>query len=129
MSHVCQPTGVSAISAPRCISVGVADPSVELELLGQQEVAVQRVVTVDPDATVQVVRGVEHVLAALRGPELGRRHLLVAGTAGVEPPGRLPRGELDRFGVDVGVGGALADGLEGGDRTLELHALLHVRRR
>ena len=75
-----QPTGESAISAPRCTSVGVSDPEVELELLGQQEVAVQRVVAVDTHAAVQVVRGEEHVLAALRGPVLRCATCAAAGT-------------------------------------------------
>ena len=76
-----------------------------------------------------MVRGEQDILPALRGPVLRRRHLGGSRLPGVEPPCGLPRGELDGFLVDVGVGGTLADGLERTDRAAELLALLHVRRR
>ena len=101
---------------------------VEFELLGQQEVAVQRVVAVDAHTTVQVVRGEEHVLPALRRPVLRGVDLRRRGHAGVEAPRGLPRGELDRFLADVRVRRPLAHRLERGDRTAELLALLHVGR-
>ena len=67
-------------------------------------------------------------LRAFARPELGDGDLLRRGQAGVEPPRRLPRGEPHRFGVDVGVGGALADRLERRDRSAELLAGLRVVR-
>ena len=51
---------------------------------------------------------------------------LSAGRPSVDPPGRLPGGEPDGLGVDVGVGGPLAHGLEGGDGLAELLTRLGV---
>ena len=70
--------------------------------------------------------GVDHPLAAVGGPELGHRDLLVGGQALGQAPGGLPGGQADGLGVDVGVGGPLAHGLEGGDRLAELLAVLGV---
>ena len=68
----------------------MAPPEGELELLGPEEVAVQRVVDVDADAAVQVLRGVHDALAALGRPELGDATSVVGGQALDEPPGGLP---------------------------------------
>ena len=69
---------------------------------------------------------VDHALAALGRPELGHRHLFGRGEAGGQPPGGLPRREPHGLGVDVRVGGALADRLERGDRAVELLPRLRV---
>ena len=45
---------------------------------------------------------------------------LSAGRPSIDPPGRLPGGEPDGLGVDVGVRRPLAHGLEGGDGLAEL---------
>ena len=56
--------------ATRC---GVAPPSVELERLRPEEVAMDRVVEVDADAAVQMLRGGRDARAAFGGPELRDR--------------------------------------------------------
>src|SRR5262245_4247663 len=101
-------------------------PEHQLELLGQQEVAVQRVVAVDADAPVQVLGGVDDPLPAGGGPVLGDRHLAVRREARREPPGGLQHREPDGVGVDIGVRSPLAHGLERGDGPAELLARRRV---
>src|SRR4051794_33322725 len=67
----------------------------ELQPLGPEVVAVQRVVTVDADAPMQVLGGGRHALAAVCEPELRRRHFGRRRKAVLQPPGRLPRREPD----------------------------------
>ena len=98
----------------------------ELELAGEQEVPMQRVVAIDTDPAVDVDSCVHDSVAADRRPIRGDRDLIVGGLAGVETPRRLPGGKGDRLGVDVGVTGPVRHGLEGRDRTIELLALLRV---
>jgi hypothetical protein len=78
------------------------------------------VVEVDPDAAVEVLAGVRDPLAPVGGPELGDRQLVGRGQARRQPPGRLPGGEPDGLGVDVGVRGALGHRLERADLGPEL---------
>ena len=98
----------------------------QLDLPGQQEEAVQRVVAVDADPAVEVGGRVHDALPALGGPVLGHRHLGRRRQPRRQPRGGLPRREPDRLGVDVGVGRPLPDRLEGGDGLLELHPGLGV---
>ena len=102
--------------------LAVGAPEEQLQLLGQQEVAVQRVVAVDAHAAVQVGGGVHDPLAAGRRPVLGHRHLAVGREPGGQPPRGLEHGEPDRLGVDVGVRRPLPDRLERGDGPAELLA-------
>ncbi len=74
----------------------------------------------------QVLAGVQRAHPAVAGPELRHRDLVVGRPARGEPPRRLQRGEPHHLGVDVGVGGALPDRLEGRDRLAELLALDRV---
>src|ERR1700722_15835019 len=67
----------------------------ELNLLRQQEEAVQRVVTVDTDAAGEVGSGVDHTLAALGRPVLGDRHLGRRRKTSGQSGRRLPGGEAD----------------------------------
>src|SRR3954452_16435915 len=92
--------------------VAAAGAEGELELLGPAVVAVQRVVAVDADAAVEVLRGAHDALAGVGGEVLGDGDLLGRGTARREVPRRLERGEADRLRVDERVRGALADRLE-----------------
>jgi len=87
---------------------------------------VQRIVAVDADAAVEVGGGVHDALAALGRPVLGHRDLGRRREACRQTGGGLPGGQPDGLGVHVGVGGALADGLEGGDRLPELFPRLRV---
>ncbi len=98
----------------------------ELELAGEQEVPVQWVVAIHADPTVDMHGCVHDSVAADRRPIRGDRDLIIGGLAGVETPRRLPGGEGDRLGVDVGVTGPVRHGLERRDRTIELLALLRV---
>jgi hypothetical protein len=71
-----------------------------------------------------VDRGVRDPVARVGGPELGARDLDVARQPGRQPPGGLPRRQLDRLHVDAGVGEALRHRLETADRPAELHPQL-----
>src|SRR5690606_14337913 len=61
--------------APEADELGSGAPERQLQLLGQQEVAVQRVVAIDADATVQVLRGVHRSLSSGGRPVLRHGHL------------------------------------------------------
>src|SRR3954451_4586743 len=87
--------------------VAAAAAEGELELLGPAVVPVQRVVAVDADATVEVLRGAHDPLAGVGGEVLGDRDLLGRGTSGREVPRGLEGREADRLGVDERVRGAL----------------------
>ena len=82
----------------------------------------ERVVDVDADPAVQMLLGIDDPVRGLRRPELGDGHRSRRRQPRGEPPGGLPRGQTDRLDVDVGVGGALVNGLEARDRTVELLA-------
>ena len=86
----------------------------------------QRIVDVDPETAVQVLRGVGDALAAVGRPELGDRDLVGRRKSLGDALRGLPRGQPDRLGVDVGVRGALRDGLEARDRVTELLARRRV---
>src|SRR5437660_11945783 len=60
---------------PEPEQLGRRPAEAQLELLGPQEVAVQGVVPVDPDAAVQMLGSVDHPLAAIGRPELGHGDL------------------------------------------------------
>ena len=66
----------------------------------------QRVITVDADAAVQVLGGVHDALPAVGGPELRHRHLGCGRQTLLEPPGRLERGEA------LDVSGPLGNGFD-----------------
>ena len=109
--------------APEPAQVLGARAELQLEDLGPPEVAVDRVLDVEADAAVEVLGGVGDPVPAVGGPVLGDVELLVGGSPLGEAPGGLAGGELHALGVDVGVGHALADGLEGADLGAELLAL------
>src|SRR5262249_21134355 len=92
------------------------------------EVPEQRILGVAADSAVQVLGGVRDAEAGLGGPELRGVERLVGLETGTQAPCRLPGRERDRLGVDVGIGGALRDRLEGRDLLAELLALGDVRR-
>src|SRR5581483_2660537 len=97
-----------------------------LDLLAPDEVAVQRVVEVDTQTTVQMLGGVHDPGPAVAGPELRDRDRLVGRPSFGQPPDRLQRGEPDQLGVNVGVSGTLTDCLERRDLLVELLALRRV---
>ena len=110
-------------------SCAVAPPRVSSSCLDQRKYRGQRVVDVDADAAVHVLRRVRHPVTALAGPPLRDRRLVAAGQAGVEQPDGLQRRQPHRLDVDVGVGQPVPDGLEGRDRAAELLASGRVLRR
>ncbi len=110
----------AAIRWPRRRRRSVRAAQGQLDVLGHQEVAVERVVGVHPDPAVQVLGRLGHPPPTLGRPELGDVELVGGREALVEPPGRLPGREADRLSVDVGVGRPLAHGLESGDGLAEL---------
>ena len=115
-------TGSSARILPRRRRLSFAPPEGQLDLLGQEEVAVQRVVAVDADAAVQVRRRRGRPAGHPRRPSTWPSATSAVGRQSLgQPCRRLPRREPDGLGVDVGVGGPLAHGLEGGDGLVELH--------
>src|SRR4051794_31412315 len=73
---------------------------VELEPLGPEVVAVQRVVAVDADAAVEVLGGGGDALATFGHPELGGGDLGGGGQVVLQPPRRLEGGEAHALGVD-----------------------------
>ncbi len=79
-------------------------------------------VEVGPGAAVQVLPRVDDPLARLRRPPGGGERLCLVRPPLVVPPGRLVRGDPDRLGVHVGVGGAELDALVGGEGPPELFA-------
>ena len=101
-------------------------PSVSAQVLDHQEVTVDRVVAIDPDASVEVLAPVDDPLRAVVGPELRHSDLRRRRQSGVETPRRLPGGQPDRLRVDVCVGGALTDSLELRHGLAELPALARV---
>src|SRR5262249_5145863 len=101
----------------------------ELDGLRPEVVAMDRVVDVDADPTVQMLGGVDDAVSRLRGPELRHPDLVARREPGVEPPRALPGGETDGLDVDPRVGRALLHCLEAADRPVELSALGRVMRR
>ena len=106
-------TGVSASSPPRRSSDGVAEPSDSSSCFDEQEVAVaagsrgRR-----PCPPWRWCAACTTRCAPSLAQNLATATCSVAGMPAVEPPRRLPGGEPHRLGVDVRVGGALADRLE-----------------
>jgi hypothetical protein len=85
--------------------LGRAELVLDLDRPG--EIAMQRVVHVDPDTAVQVLAGEGGGLPALGGPELRHGDVLFRGSIRGKAPDRLQGGEPDRLDVDVGIGGTL----------------------
>src|SRR5512139_2169159 len=94
----------------------------ELEELGGGEVPVRLAVEVDADAAVHVHGGVRQLVAGVGRPELRRGDLLLGREALLEPPRRLPQGELGTEHGDVPVGQPLRHRLERADGASELLA-------
>src|SRR5450759_4403304 len=67
----------------------------QLDLLGQQEIAMQRVVAIHPYASVEVDGGVHHPLASVGGPKFRHRHRVLGRKPFSDSPCRLPGGEPD----------------------------------
>src|SRR5208337_312052 len=84
----------------------------ELDLFRPHVVAVDRIVDIDADPSVQVLCGVAHGVPTLRSPELRHGDGVLGGKSLGEAPDRLLRGEPHRLHIDVGVRRALTDCLE-----------------
>ena len=87
-----------------------------------------REVDVDADPAVDVQGGVRDSIPAVGGPELRGGDLEGVVAPFVEVRRRLEHRELDRLVVDVAIGHALPDCLEGSDLAVELLALRRVVR-
>jgi len=94
--------------------------------LGREEVAVQRIVAVKAHAAVQVLGGGQHPVAALGGGVAGDGHRPLGRQAGLQAKDGRPEGQAHGVGLDPGVGGPLADRLEGADLAAELFALRDI---
>ena len=81
-----------------------------------------RIGDVGTHAPVEVLGGEDRPLAGLRREPGGHVDRAGGVEAVVEPPGRLPRRDPDRFGVDGGVGDPHLGGLERGQRDAELRS-------
>ena len=79
-------------------------------------------VHVDPDAAVNVHRGVGDPVSGLGCPERRGGHLDVGGHVLRQPPGGLLQREPQPFDVDVVIGQTLCDSLEAADGPVELLA-------
>src|SRR5438105_848286 len=87
-------------------------PERQLDLLRPEIVAMQRVVDVDADPAVEMLRRIGDAVGGLGRPELRDGDLVPRRPPAREAPHGLPRRQPDRLDVDVGVRGTLVDGLE-----------------
>src|SRR5271166_464667 len=91
---------VGGEQGPESLEAGVGAAQGELDLTGEQEVAMERVVPVHSDAPVEVGRRVHDPLAPVGRPVLGHRELGRRREPRGDPPGRLPGGQPNGLGVD-----------------------------
>ena len=94
----------------------------EFGLFGGDEVAVDLVVHIDADPTVDMHGGVGDPVAGIGGPERRGGHFHVARLVLGQPPRGLLQRQAQTLEVDVAVGKPLGDRLEASDRPVELLA-------
>src|SRR5260221_7248405 len=92
----------------------------ELDHLASPEVPVNRIVEIDADTPVKMLRGVHHTITTEGGPELCDVDFVVRGKLLGQSPCGLDRREPDRLRVDVRIRAALCDRLERADLRPEL---------
>ena len=84
------------------------------------------IVSIDPHSAVQVLRRQHDTMARCGRKELRDRDLGVRRSSIGNTPGRLLGRQPDGFGIDVGIGCAMANRLKHGDGLVELLTGLDV---